>query len=473
MRYLQFVIISLLSVCIVACQSEQPREGSISISGLIKSMGTDNKIYYATTTEYEELEMSDSIFSIILETDRPLMVSLIYNQRNWDIFARPGDNIQLSFDRYDFSNFTRSIVYEGDLAAENDFLIALKEAVELDREVLPDFYGSDEKEFINRVGAVQDYADQKMKEFVNDNRRVDQTFRKYARKMIEYTCANYFNEYKKYHGYYAKDAGYSASNLLLGAQQRYELEDASLIGLPAYIQYLENYLIRLANAKMENVADLEDQKAGYLQASMDVIEEQLDEPQIIEHQKYARLRDHLDLFGIDGSEKYYNKFLVNCENEQYKKKLVALYKKWEHLKKGKPAPEFSYPDVNGQSYALNDFAGKYVYIDVWATWCQPCLRERPSFEALIKKYANNDQVAFLGVSIDANKQAWKEMVIRDDLLGTQIIADKAWDSNICEDYNIKGIPRYILIDPQGKLLAADAYRPSSLQLATQLEALLQ
>ncbi|GGK37843.1 MULTISPECIES: TlpA family protein disulfide reductase [Flavobacteriaceae] len=133
------------------------------------------------------------------------------------------------------------------------------------------------------------------------------------------------------------------------------------------------------------------------------------------------------------------------------------------LAKGKPSPKFEgYENFKGGSTSLGDLKGKYVYVDVWATWCGPCKREIPFLKEVEKSY-HDKNIEFVSISIDKAKdhEAWKTMVAEKELGGVQLFADNDWNSDFVKEYQIKGIPRFILIDPQGNIVSPDAPRPSS------------
>lgn len=156
-------------------------------------------------------------------------------------------------------------------------------------------------------------------------------------------------------------------------------------------------------------------------------------------------------------------------NEQLIKFLNANYKAQHEmltvLGRGKPSPKFVYPDINGKNISLDDLKGTYVYVDVWATWCGPCKREIPFLKELEHEYQNKN-ITFVGLSIDTqeNKEKWKKMVAERDLKGVQVLADRDWNSQFVQDYRITGIPRFILIDPNGNIISHDAPRPSQPEL---------
>ena len=142
------------------------------------------------------------------------------------------------------------------------------------------------------------------------------------------------------------------------------------------------------------------------------------------------------------------------------------------VKKGTPSPKFNYPDTKGKNVSLDDLKGKYVYIDVWATWCAPCKREIPFLKELNNEYENKD-IAIVSLSIDKmeHKDKWLKMVADENLKGIQIMADKEWNSDFVRAYNIQGIPRFILIDKEGNIVDANAPRPSDPNLKELLNSL--
>ena len=138
------------------------------------------------------------------------------------------------------------------------------------------------------------------------------------------------------------------------------------------------------------------------------------------------------------------------------------------LKKGDLCPKFVFKDTEGKEVSLERFKGKYVVIDVWASWCQPCKREFPYLKKLEEEMKGMD-VVFLGVSVDEarNKQKWLDFIEQEKLGGIQVFAS-GW-SKITKDYKINGIPRFIVIDRKGNVVSFDAPRPSNPALKKMLE----
>ena len=166
------------------------------------------------------------------------------------------------------------------------------------------------------------------------------------------------------------------------------------------------------------------------------------------------------------------------------KEFEAVYKNYKNFHsrklallnafpKGMTSPTFvNYENYNGGSNSLSDFKGKYVYVDIWATWCGPCLREVPALEKLEKEF-HGKNIEFVSISVDDASRSgspekaynsWNNMVSNKNLSGVQLFSDKAFQSDFIRAYQIDAIPRFLLIDPEGNIVSADAPRPSSPEL---------
>lgn len=143
-------------------------------------------------------------------------------------------------------------------------------------------------------------------------------------------------------------------------------------------------------------------------------------------------------------------------------------------RKGKPAPYFEYENEKGAKIKRSDFKGKYVFIDLWATWCKPCVTEFPSLQRLEERYAGKN-IAFVSISLDKIelRAKWKKMLADKHLDGIQLIADKDFNSDFVKAFHVQAIPHFILVAPNGIVLEPQALYPSDENLVKQLDALLR
>ena len=95
-------------------------------------------------------------------------------------------------------------------------------------------------------------------------------------------------------------------------------------------------------------------------------------------------------------------------------------------------------------------------MDIWATWCLPCLAQMPRFQELSEKYPG---IQFVGISIDLEVKRWKEKLEKEGI-PPRIKEYLADPYALQESWDLASIPRFILIDRDFKIITAFATRPS-------------
>lgn len=126
------------------------------------------------------------------------------------------------------------------------------------------------------------------------------------------------------------------------------------------------------------------------------------------------------------------------------------------------APDFSLADINGKRFDLSDFKGKYVYMDIWATWCGPCKVQIPFMKELEKQF-HDAPIHFVSVSLDKleDKPIWEKMVRENQMSGVQLFAGR--EDNFGFDYKIEYIPTFIILDKEGNIMIDGAPAPMDYQ----------
>lgn len=121
---------------------------------------------------------------------------------------------------------------------------------------------------------------------------------------------------------------------------------------------------------------------------------------------------------------------------------------------GAQAYDFTLPTIDGKEISLKDYAGKYVFLDFWASWCGPCRREVPFVKELHRKFGGK-QLEVIGISVDRDGKKWRDAVRELGMKWTQCCDLEEWNSIVARRYNVQAVPRTVLIDSQGKVAAID------------------
>ena len=148
-----------------------------------------------------------------------------------------------------------------------------------------------------------------------------------------------------------------------------------------------------------------------------------------------------------------------CDTYQLDDQYVKQFMMRRYSSPGSPFPEeVILTDSAGTVVDFSSLLGKYVYIDLWASWCKPCIGEIPYLQEMEKEMSKRDDLIFVSVSIDQSKNAWKKKMKELNLRGWQLL-DKG--GKISKFLNINSIPFFLIYDKEGKLLLYGAPRPSS------------
>ncbi len=128
---------------------------------------------------------------------------------------------------------------------------------------------------------------------------------------------------------------------------------------------------------------------------------------------------------------------------------------------GEKAPSFTFETKDKELVSLSDFKGKLVYLDFWATWCGPCRKEIPFLKELEHDYTDKE-IVFISISIDrlSDYEKWKLMLVENEMSGIQVYAGN--ETPVLAEYDIQFIPRFVLIDKEGRFINSSAPKPSSI-----------
>ncbi len=165
-------------------------------------------------------------------------------------------------------------------------------------------------------------------------------------------------------------------------------------------------------------------------------------------------------------EEVYNQWLSKYPESAYGKPITKAIAGMVSLARGEKAPIITGIDPKGSEFRFEQLKGKVIYIDVWATWCSPCVKGIPKMYALQKEYKDNPLVKFLFVSIDKDLDKWQKFISKLPADGLHINAS---GTGLRQDYMMGGVPHYIIIDASGDIYQSKAPGPDSNEIRSLLE----
>lgn len=178
------------------------------------------------------------------------------------------------------------------------------------------------------------------------------------------------------------------------------------------------------------------------------------------HAKMYLIAERIGEMSPEVAKASYQDYLENFSDyPRYTAFLKTFYAEREEVSPGNPAVPFTIPNQYGNPVSMEDFKGKYVLLDFWASWCIPCLDEFPYMRKLYSEY-DRDEFEIVAISIGEDSLRWRQSINRFKNPWPQLYAGKGFEQETFEAYRGGGIPFYILVDPSGKIERYNDIRPS-------------
>lgn len=451
MRLIIIIILTMVSGLMHASTDT----GTVIISGQLKNgneskaklISVDNKISHI-------FKLIDGKFVDTVKI-RPGYYSLVFSREYATLYLETGFDLHIEID---MNVFDESITFTGKGEAENNFLAQsyLSEMEIVEKRSIPIIT---EPEVLAATDTLFRFAQCKLKECVGCTDRFIESHNWF----LNFRRSNENFQYLLFKGISTgtKDI---VSDSFPDPFKGIVFDDPDMLMIPGYFDLINYKVIELMGKVMKERPDLNRSQVrfGVLDTLIrnDLVKERLvfnDAKQMID---YSENKDSI-----------YQVIMKYLKYDEYRDQVTAHYNASIDLKVGSPSPDFSFADSSGKLWSLTDFRGKYVYMDVWATWCMPCLGEIPELTKLYNDFKSRN-IAFVSIAMNDNKVAWRKMVNEKAMTGIQLFADDSKHS-FFEKYLIRSIPRFILIDPDGSILKAMAPRPTSPELRPLLRLLLE
>ncbi len=448
----QVIKIILLVFLVLSCENNK-----IHISIQIENSINDSINIYANGIEKIIIKNND-IFKSTLDIPSGYY-NLKHGNQTTKIYLVKGMDLKIKINNEEFD---KSISFIGDYYNENNYLKQKSLFDERNKENFKEMFSKNEKDFIKNISDLIEIRSTFIDSFENENKKLNRNFKKMELNDLNYRYFYYLFNYETAYKYYTKKEPLLSEAFLNDYENFDYLDDYSFKNSTYYKSIVLSYFLNSEKFMLGEFKDLED-----LSKSKSILIKE----EVANQGKYYLTSK------IDNIDELYNLILDLSSKTETKNELTKIYENINKILPGNSSPEFiNYENFLGGNNSMSDYYGKYIYIDVWATWCGPCIREIPYFEEIQKIYENKN-IHFISISIDDKKRPvynyskWLNYVKENNLSGIHLFADNAWNSDFIKAYNINSIPRYLLIDIDGKIISADAPRPSDNDLLEKINSL--
>ena len=423
-------VMLFISLLAFACQEEK----SVSVNIIVKDKNIDEGVYFGLVKLDTMLQMNaEGKASVVLPVDEPQYGIVKYKWKTKAIYLEPGKGLDVT---WDMRPSGLEIEFAGDGAEKNNFINGKETQVP----VMGDF-GLKEDEFLEKID-----------QYIADNNKVveskgfDKVFQEKEKTRLLYDVCGILWQYAQ---------NRNCSEEYIAKMKSLMVEEDWLLQLDSYTNFMEGAVAYFAGKMLEK-----QENASVKEKTLNVLNyilSNIKSKAVKEYLVTSFSLSYIDGEGVDDAAEVKAIFDKEVTNPVMQAAFNSLYAEGASVAKGSKAHGFKYLDINGKEVSLDDFKGRYVYIDIWATWCTPCREELPHLQTLEEAFQGTN-ICFVSISTDRDKAKWEQTVKDEKMGGIQL--HTGGDEEFLNAFRVKGIPRFILINPEGRIDNANMTRPS-------------
>lgn len=466
------ILFQLIVLLLFSCKDKEniDHNTTIIIDGKVNNFNGENAELYLVysqpgTKKYNEPLDIDSTgtFKFKLKSNFPLDAFILDKKSfaNINFIYHPGDSIYLEFSPNKKAlDLLRTVRFKGDRRQTNNLLVdfqILREENNLGYGAIPQTsYNKDVKSFVMEMDSIKKKQLKLINQFKSKNKLNVET-EKWITSFAYETYYYFLNDY----GFGKKDLPHSYYDYNSDLSR---ISNKNMVSWRNLRERVNSYSMNIVNPSIRNefsgiAEDIVEGKINADSLIIDYIEEntanKLLAQLLISHYYSSQFKGNI----VKGYEKNYDLITETINFPSIKENLNKYYKETlafidkpdvytnEILLKMKDTPA---EETFSRILTLNK--GKVIYVDVWATWCSPCIQAMPDSKKLMRKL-KEENVSFVYICLESKEDLWKRFISEFNLGGGQhYLLDKNQSKFFRKAMNVQGIPHYFIIDENGNIV---------------------
>ena len=450
-------IILALILGLGACKQESDPSVTCYLSGSVKPIVNEYLAFtYSSFLDSAKIDQ-DGNFEFEVPVEESGHGILMYNNSLVEVYLEADKHLEINISP---NTFPDVIEFGGDLGPMNRYLQLTRKLDKQSDQGSEALFSMEPPVFRSLSDSIRQTKSQLLSEYIEKYQDMDTAFARKKKADILYTWASQQLLYPGYYVLIKNQIPPLPDNYHDIYMEDLDLNNHELMISPMYKAFLENYLDYKEAVYLENNPEV--QKIWFPESvsRFRVIHQEFSNQEIKNYLLYQSMNEHLDNFGIEHVESFITNFRISCTNEEYKSLIEEKFQLNEKLARGEQAPELFFINQDEEKVKLSDLKGKLLYINFWASWSEWSIQEFSYWEKLRKDF-DGFEVDFVSVSMDfiKDKNKWEYILENQDLGGLHLMQNPQ-STAFRDQYFIDELPRYLLIDKEGKIISAHAPRPS-------------